>query len=156
MVQKIRAATDARRDDTTVIVARTDARAAHGMAEALDRATSYASAGADVLFIEGLLNRNELATAGRALPDTPKIANIVAGGKTPMLAREELNALGYAIVLYANAALQGAVFGTLTVMRELRDHGTLETVTEQLATFSERQRLVDKDHYDTLGKAYSG
>jgi 2-methylisocitrate lyase-like PEP mutase family enzyme len=154
MVQKIHAATDARRSSDTVIVARSDARAGHGLEAALDRAAAYAEAGADVLFVEGLHTEDELRDAGRAVPGTPKLANIVEGGKTPMLPRSELHDMGFAIVLYANAALQGAVHGTQTVLRALRDEGSLQAVVHELAPFSERQRLVRKDRYDELEQAY--
>jgi 2-methylisocitrate lyase-like PEP mutase family enzyme len=107
-----------------------------------------------VLFIEGLHSEDELRAAGRAVPATPKLANIVEGGKTPMLPRAQLHDMGFAIVLYANAALQGAVHGTQTVLRGLRDHGSLQPVIHELAPFSERQRLVRKDRYDKLEQAY--
>ena len=154
MVQKVRAAVDARRDPDTVLVARTDARAARGLAEALDRAASYAAAGADVLFIEGLRDEEELRAAGAAVPGTPKLANIVEGGKTPMLPRARLRELGFAVVLYANAALQGAVFGSTQVLTGLRDHGTLEPVLDQLAPWARRQQLVRRDHYQELEQRY--
>lgn len=154
MVQKVRAAVDARRDPDTVLVARTDARAARGLADALDRAAAYAAAGADVLFIEGLRDEEELRAAGAAVPGTPKLANIVEGGKTPMLPRARLRELGFAVVLYANAALQGAVFGSTQVLIGLRDHGTLEPVLDQLAPWARRQQLVRRDHYQELEQRY--
>jgi 2-methylisocitrate lyase-like PEP mutase family enzyme len=76
MQQKIHAAVDSRRDDDTVIIARTGARAAHSLDEALDRGAAYAEAGADVLFIEGL-RADELRSAGKSTPGTPKLANLV-------------------------------------------------------------------------------
>ena len=156
MVGKIKAATDSRRDDATVVVARTDARAGHGLAAALERAAAYSAAGADVLFIEGLLDRDELVAAGAAVPETPKLANIVSGGKTPMLPRQELHEIGYAIVLYANAALQAAVRGTREVMSALRTDGDLSGVSDRLATFTERQRLVRKEQFDKIDSTYAG
>jgi 2-methylisocitrate lyase-like PEP mutase family enzyme len=154
MAQKIRAATDARRDPDTVIVARTDARAAHGLTEALDRAAAYAQAGADLLFIEGLRDEDELRAAGAAVPGTPKLANLVEGGKTPMLPRARLHELGFAVVLYANAALQGAVHGTTTVLTGLRDHGSLEPVRADLTPWAQRQRLVRREVYQELAERY--
>jgi 2-methylisocitrate lyase-like PEP mutase family enzyme len=155
MMQKIRAAAESRRDPSTVIVARTDARAAHGLNAALDRAEAYAQAGADVLFIEGLRDRDELRAAGRSTPGTPKLANIVAGGKTPMLPRAQLHAWGFAVVLYANAALQGALYGTRQVLSALRTGGDLHAVEGQLTPFADRQRLVRKDRYDELELRFS-
>ncbi|HEX3782413.1 MAG TPA: oxaloacetate decarboxylase [Pseudonocardiaceae bacterium] len=154
MAQKIHAATDARRDVDTVIVARTDARAAHGLISALDRAAAYAEAGADVLFIEGLRDIDELRAAGAAVPGTPKLANLVEGGKTPLLPRADLHELGFAIVLYANAALQGAVHGTTTVLAGLREHGSLGPVLGDLTPWAQRQRLVRRDRYQELEERY--
>ncbi|HEX4250609.1 MAG TPA: oxaloacetate decarboxylase [Pseudonocardia sp.] len=156
MVGKIRAAVAGRRDPSTVIVARTDARAAHGLDAALERAAAYAEAGADVLFLEGLRSREELRAAGSSTPGTPKLANIVAGGKTPMLPRAELHELGFAVVLYANAALQAAVHATQQVLGALRTGGDLRGVEDQLASFTDRQRLVRKEHYDEIGQKYGG
>ncbi|HEY4460935.1 MAG TPA: oxaloacetate decarboxylase [Pseudonocardiaceae bacterium] len=154
MVQKLHAAVDARRDADTMIVARTDARAAHGLTEALDRANAYAEAGADLLFVEGLRNEDELRAAGAAVPGTPKLANIVEGGKTPMLPRARLRELGFAVILYANAALQGAVHGSTEVLSGLRDHGTLEPVIDRLTPWARRQQLVRHEHYQELEQRY--
>jgi len=154
MHQKVRAAVDSRRSQDTLIIARTDARARHGLAAALDRAAAYAEAGADVLFIEGLHSRDELCAAGKAVPGVPKLANMVEGGKTPLLPREELLAMGFSVLLYANAAMQGAIRGTQTVLAGLRDAGALDPVLDQLAPWDERQRLVRRADYDHLENRY--
>jgi 2-methylisocitrate lyase-like PEP mutase family enzyme len=151
MEQKLCAALDARRDSDTVIIARTDARAAHGLADALSRAEIYAAAGADVLFIEGLHDAPELHAAAGAAPGAPKLANIVEGGKTPMLPRAELHAMGYAIVLYANAALQGAIHGMQAALEGLRDSGVLEP---GVTPFADR-RLVHQERYARLEARYA-
>jgi 2-methylisocitrate lyase-like PEP mutase family enzyme len=154
MVQKIHAAVDARSDENTVIIARTDARANHGPDAALDRAAAYAAAGADVLFIEGLHSREELRAAGKCTPGIPKLANMVEGGKTPLLSRDELVAMGFSIILYANAAMQGAILGSQTVLKSLRGTGSLNAARDQLAPWEERQRLVRKATYDELEHRY--
>jgi 2-methylisocitrate lyase-like PEP mutase family enzyme len=145
MRQKIRAATESRRSAETLIVARTDARAAHGIDEALERAAAYAAAGADVLFIEGLHSRDELVAAGAAVPGVPK---------TPLLPRDELLSMGYSVLLYANAALQGAIHGTQAVLVGLRDAGSLDPVRNKLAPWDERQRLVRRKEFDELEQHY--
>jgi 2-methylisocitrate lyase-like PEP mutase family enzyme len=155
MVQKIHGAVDSRRDDSTVIIARTDARANHGLEAALERAEAYAAAGADVLFIEGLHSREELRAAGMCMPGIPKLANMVEGGKTPLLSRDELVAMGFSIILYANAAMQGAILGSQTVLTSLRDTGSLDAARAHLAPWEERQRLVRKAAYDELEHHYS-
>jgi len=107
-----------------------------------------------VLFIEGLHSRDELCAAGKAVPGVPKLANMVEGGKTPLLPREELLAMGFSVLLYANAAMQGAIRGTQTVLAGLRDAGALDPVLDQLAPWDERQRLVRRADYDHLENRY--
>ena len=154
MISKIKAATDARRDHNMQIIARTDARAIEGLEAAMERAQAYVEAGADITFVEAVTSHEEM----RAVPARlacPQIINIVYGGKTPPLSFEELDQLGYGFVLYANAALQAAVAGVQHVLGELREHGSLDTVKDRLATFAERQRLVRKDAYDELDQRYA-
>lgn len=154
MISKIKAATDARRDHNMQIIARTDARAIEGFEAAMERAQAYVEAGADITFVEAVTSHEEM----RAVPARlacPQIINIVYGGKTPPLSFEELDQLGYGFVLYANAALQAAVAGVQHVLGELREHGSLDTVKDRLATFAERQRLVRKDAYDELDQRYA-
>lgn len=103
MVSKIKAALDARGDANTLIVARTDARAVEGIEQAIERAHAMTEAGADVIFIEAPESMEELH--GIAKLPAPQVVNIVIGEKTPMPSIEELRGLGFAIVLYANAAL---------------------------------------------------
>jgi 2-methylisocitrate lyase-like PEP mutase family enzyme len=155
MVQKIHAAVDTRRDENTVIIARTDARASQGLEAAIERADVYATAGADVLFIEGLHSSEELRATGECAPGVPKLANMVEGGKTPLLSRGELVAMGFSIILYANAAMQGAILGSQTVLTSLRDTGSLDAARDHLAPWEERQRLVRKAVYDELEHRYS-
>src|SRR6185437_6949214 len=100
MVAKLHAALDARRDDATLIIARTDARQSDGLEAALERAELYREAGADVIFVEAPRSRGELAEIGRRV-DGPLLVNIVEGGDTPQLPADELGALGFSIVLYA-------------------------------------------------------
>jgi len=153
MVQKIRAAADARIDADMVIVARTDAIAVNGFEDAIDRANSYIEAGADMTFVEAPRDAQQIAAIPKLA--VPQLLNIVAGGLTPMVPRAELEAMGYALVLYANAALQAAVAGMQTVLGHLKDSGSLDGVADKLAGFAERQRLVNKPHFDALEKKYS-
>lgn len=153
-VARIRAALDARRDAETLIMARTDAAACTGLDDAIDRANQAREAGADCLFIEGPRSREELERIPREV-DGPVLINLVYGGNTPVLARDELAEMGYAMVLYANAALQAAVAGMQRVLGHLRATGSIAGVMDELATFEERQRLVRKPHYDELERRYA-
>ena len=153
MVQKIKAAVDARRDGDLQIVARTDARATEGLEAAIARAQAYVEAGADVTFVEAPLDAAEMQRIARETT-VPQIANMVFGGLTPPLPQTELAALGFGGVLYANAALQAALKAVSNVMQALRRDGSLDAVADQLAGFAERQQMVGKAHYDELEQRY--
>jgi 2-methylisocitrate lyase-like PEP mutase family enzyme len=153
MVAKIHAACDARRDPQTLIMARTDAAGVHGLAQAIDRANLYAQAGADLLFIEAPTSADEV----RQLPSQvacPLLINMVIGGKTPLAPASELGELGFALVLYANAALQGAVAGMQQALGHLQQQGRLDEDPRLVASFAERQRLVNKSFWDELENRY--
>jgi 2-methylisocitrate lyase-like PEP mutase family enzyme len=154
MVAKIKAATDARRDQSLQIIARTDARAVEGSDRAIERAQAYAEAGADIIFIEAPTSVEELRRVAGAV-DRPQIANIVFGGKTPDPGHDELKRMGFAFVLYANAALQAALKGAADVLTALKQTGSLDAVADKLASFDQRQRAVGKDEWDALEKKYS-
>ena len=152
MVQKVRAAADARQDDDLIIVARTDARAALGFEEAVERAAAYLEAGADVTFIEAPQSEDEVAAIPQRLPG-PQVINMVQGGRTPLLGLEELES--YAIALYANAALQGAIYGMQNVLGHLHEHGSMVGVLDEIAGWDERQRIVGHYVFEKLDEKYA-
>mgnify|MGYP002621529044 CR=1 FL=1 len=152
-VAKIKAAADARRDPDLLIMARTDAAAVHGFEAAVERAQKFAEAGADILFVEAVTREEEV----RALPQRlakPQLMNMVIGGKTPIFNATELGELGFGIVLYANAALQGAVMGMQKALTVLRDEKEVKESSGLVTPFAERQRLVGKDRWDALEQRY--
>jgi 2-methylisocitrate lyase-like PEP mutase family enzyme len=152
MVQKIKAAVDARIDPDLLIVARTDAIAVEGFSAAIDRAHAFREAGADIGFVEAPLNDEQMkAIAG--LP-WPQIANIVIGGKTPERANDEMKKIGFAGVLYANTALQAAVFGMQRALNHLKNNGQMGNATDMLTAFTERQRLVDIASFQAMERKY--
>ena len=153
MVQKIKAALDARTDPDLQIVARTDARAIEGIDAAIARALAFVEAGADVTFVEAPLDAAELERIARDIP-APQVANMVFGGLTPALAQSELKKLGFGGVLYANAALQAALKSVSEVMAALKRDGSLAHVGDRLAGFEERQQAVAKAGYDALEQRY--
>ena len=153
-VSKIKAAVDARTDPDFLVMARTDAAATHGFEAAVERAMRFAEAGADILFVEAVTKAEEI----RALPQRlgpPQLMNMVIGGKTPIFGAEELGQLGYGIVLYANAALQGALAGMQKALTVLRDTKRVDEDPNLVAPFAERQRLVGKPAWDALEKKYT-
>ncbi len=152
MVGKIRAAVDARRDGL-LVMARTDAAAVHGFEAAVERAQQYAEAGADILFVEAVTSADEMRALPRRLA-TPQLMNMVIGGKTPIASADELGQLGYGFVLYANAALQGALAGMQKVLGQLKANGEVREDPALVAPFAERQRLVGKPQWDALEQRY--
>lgn len=123
MARKVKVAVDSRSSDDTMIIARTDARTAYGLDEALRRAEAYAKAGADILFIEAPESEAELATIGRSF-DLPLIANRVEGGATPVLARERLAELGFQIAIYPAAGFLAAAAALEGIYSALAERGT--------------------------------
>ena len=154
MVSKIRAAADSRRDPNLLIVARTDARATEGLDAAIARALAYRDAGADVTFVEAPTSVDELREVGRRVPG-PKLANMVEGGVTPILSAAELGELGFAIALFANAALRSAQKAVSATLEELLREGTTTGLLDRMATWQERQDAVGKSEYDELERRYS-
>ena len=153
-VSKIKAAVDARQDPDLLIMARTDAAATHGFEAAVERAQKFAEAGADILFVEAVTTPDEIRALPRRLVK-PQLMNMVIGGKTPIFNATDLGELGYGIVLYANAALQGAVAGMQKALTVLRDVKEVQESSGLVATFAERQRLVNKPEWDALEKRYT-
>ena len=154
MEAKIKAAADARKDQDLMIIGRTDSAAVQGFDAAIERAQRMAEAGADILFVEAVESEAEIRKLPQLL-DRPLLINIVIGGKTPTLDADVFGAMGFSIVLYANAALQGAVAGMNKALGVLRERGRIDEDPEIVASFAERQRLVDKDFYDELERRYT-
>ena len=153
MAAKVRAAVDARRDGM-LVVTRTDARANEGFAAAIDRANLYVEAGADVTFVEAPETLDEVARIPGLIP-VPQMLNLVIGGRTPMLDQAEAAAMRFGLVLYANAALQGAIAGMQGALGALKQRGRLDEEGGPAARFGERQRLVDKPGFDALERRYA-
>jgi 2-methylisocitrate lyase-like PEP mutase family enzyme len=155
MVQKIHAAVDARDSESTLIIARTDARQVSGLDDALDRAQAYREAGADVLFVEAPEGVSEIDAIATRFAGVPLMLNLVEGGKTPLVETNALGEKGYVMALYANAALRAAQRAVTSVMTALRKSGTTTGVIDSLASWEERQEMVGKTHFDLLEQKYA-
>jgi 2-methylisocitrate lyase-like PEP mutase family enzyme len=153
MVDKVKAAVDARRNGV-LIIARTDARMVEGFDSAIERAGSYIEAGADMTFLEAPQTPEEISKIPTLLR-APQLLNMVVGGKTPIIDRAAAAEMGFAFVLYANVALQGAIKGMQAALLALRERGSVSEAEEIIATFAERQRLVDKPAFDALEQRYA-
>jgi 2-methylisocitrate lyase-like PEP mutase family enzyme len=140
-IHKIKAAVDARGDRDFFIVARTDALAAVGIDEAIERVTSARAAGADASFVEAPTSLVEMKEIGRRSP-APNVANMIEGGKTPVLQLQELSALGFQLILYPLTALFAAARVIDSMYRKLKEHGTTPADTAQLMSFAEFNELI--------------
>lgn len=143
MQTKIAAACEARTDDALVIIARTDARSAYGIDEAIERGRAYAEAGADVLFVEAPRTVAELALAGRELAGTPLIVNVVEGGRTPQLEPAEYAELGFGVVLFANYLMRSMHLAGREALAHLAERGETASRADRMASWEERQSLFN-------------
>ncbi len=142
MVDRIRAAVDARIDSGFVVMARTDAHAVEGQRAAIDRAQRYVEAGADMIFAEALTSLDEYRQFTQAVR-APVLANITEFGRTPLFNAQELASVGVAIVLYPLSAFRAMSRAAENVYGAIRQHGTQASLIEQMQTRAEL--------YDVLG-----
>ena len=155
MAGKIRAACDARRDDNTLIIARTDAVAVEGMEAALARAEQYAEAGADVLFVEALRSREDMTAAiARLGSRAPLLANMVEGGKTPVLPAAELEAIGFRIVIFPGGTVRALSFALRDYLASLHAHGTTTPYLDRMLSFQALNDVIGTPEMLALGKQY--
>jgi len=155
MVGKIKAALDARPNDKVLIVARTDAIAVEGFAAALDRAEAYVEAGADVLFIEAPGSADELAEIGRRFKGrVPLLANMVEGGKTPLMDAEALEALGYRIAIFPGGTVRALAHALADYFDSLKAHGTTLPYREKMLDFKGINDVLGTDDMLKAGRRY--
>ncbi|MBV9288674.1 MAG: isocitrate lyase/PEP mutase family protein [Hyphomicrobiales bacterium] len=145
MVRKIKVAVEARTSADFLIIARTDARSALGLAEAIRRACAYAEAGADLLFVESPESEAEMAETGRELGSKPLVANMVEGGRTAVVSGARLAELGYALAIYPVAGLLAAAAALEAVYRQIGSTGSSLGAGVALYPFAEMNRLMGFD-----------
>ncbi|MGK5113208.1 MULTISPECIES: isocitrate lyase/PEP mutase family protein [unclassified Geodermatophilus] len=154
MQAKLQAARDAREDDALVLVARTDARSAEGIDEAIRRGAAYVEAGADVLFVEAPRTVEELARVGRELAGVPLVVNVVEGGKTPELSVEAYGDLGFSFVLYANFVMRAALRAAADALAHLAAEGETRSYSDRIAAWHVRQELFHLPAYQAAERHY--
>lgn len=154
MVAKIKAAVDAREDNDFVIIARTDARTTHGIEEAIERGKLYEKAGADVLFIESPESVEEMQLIAKSF-NVPVLANMVEGGRTPLLPNDQLEEIGYDIVIYPTASTYITAASVLNLMRELKEKGTSKHLIENMISFEDFNSLIGLNKIRELEKKYA-
>ena len=154
MVRKIRVAVDARESKDFLIIARTDARTALGLDEALRRAEAYARAGADILFVESPESEEEMRRIGRSF-DLPLVANMVEKGRTPVLSRAELESIGYKLAIFPVTALLASVQAMAGVYRTLKDQGSSAGGSQPLYDFGDLTKLMGFEDVWAFEKRYA-
>lgn len=142
MVEKVRAAVEARHSEDFVIIARTDARAVEGIDGALERARCYREAGADVLFVEAPQSEEEIAAVAEAFRDVPLLFNWVESGKTPPVPLERLKELGFRLIIFPVSTLLAATHSIREVLARIHTEGTPISVMDQLLPLGEFIDLI--------------
>jgi 2-methylisocitrate lyase-like PEP mutase family enzyme len=151
MVAKVRAAADARVDPETLLIARTDALQVNGLADAIDRCLAYAEAGADVTFVDAPSSREQLAEIVEAVrPASHVMANMTETGKTPAMTAQELEALGYSLVIFPSSQSWLFVRAYEELCAELLATGTTAGIADRFKSFDEVNELVGKSRWDAI------
>lgn len=152
-IMKIRAAVDAAAG-RALIIARTDARAVHGLEEALARAEAFHEAGAEIIFVEAPRSIEEMRQIGAC--SGYQVANMVEGGLTPLISLEEAESMGFTILLQANCTMRAAAQGMKEILAHLREHGSTIDVLDRMISMDERNRLTQMDTIRTWESKYGG
>jgi methylisocitrate lyase len=154
MVKKIEAALDARRDPDLVIMARTDARGVYGLDHAIERAKAYVKAGADMIFIEAPQTIEELRKVAKSV-EVPTMANMVEGGKTPLVSVRALEEMGFKIVVFSGSAQKIAIKSMQELFNTLKMTGSLEHVSNKIVSLSDRSELLELWRFYEMEKKYT-
>jgi 2-methylisocitrate lyase-like PEP mutase family enzyme len=154
MAGKIKAAVDARHSGETLVIARTDAIALEGFERAIERAELYREAGADLLFVEAPHTRTELARIPASLRGVPVMANMVEGGKTPLIAAGELERMGFALVIFPGGIVRALARTADEYYASLAAHGTSEPFRSRMLDFTSLNGLIGTPEMLALGKRY--
>jgi 2-methylisocitrate lyase-like PEP mutase family enzyme len=155
MIGKIHAAVDARRRTDTLIIARTDAAAVEGFESALERAESYAEAGADILFVEAPRTREQLGAVAKALKNcAPLLSNMVEGGQTPILSERELEALGFRLVIFPGAIVRALARAAAEFYGALKRDGTTDAFRDRMFDFETLNGFLGTADMLARGEAY--
>ena len=155
MVGKLRAAVDARRDDDTLIIARTDAVAVEGFDAALERAARYAEAGADLLFVEAVRSRDQMQQLNQVLGALcPLMANMVEGDMTPVTSAQELAEIGYRLVIFPGGTVRALTHALQGYLASLHTHGSTLPWRDRMLDFDALNAVIGTPELLALGQRY--
>jgi 2-methylisocitrate lyase-like PEP mutase family enzyme len=153
MVQRLKAARDALHDPDFMVIGRTDAIAVEGFDAALDRAAAYLEAGADMIFVEAPTSEQQIADIAKRLPGY-KLINMFHGGKTPLLPADKLKAFGYHVVIIPSDTQRAAINAMQRVLATIARDGSAAAMIGDMASFQEREAVVDTPGYLARDKHY--
>jgi 2-methylisocitrate lyase-like PEP mutase family enzyme len=157
MVGKIKAATDARASEETMVIARTDAIAVEGFERALERAHLYAAAGADMLLVEAPGSSEELTRVVSELKGTlPLMANMVEGGRTPIRSTGALEELGFSLVIFPGGIVRALARAAQDFYASLKANGTTDPFRDRMFDFDQLNAVIGTPAMIAAGKAYEG
>jgi 2-methylisocitrate lyase-like PEP mutase family enzyme len=154
MVAKIKAAVDARQDPDFMIITRTDAIAVEGLERALERGQAYREAGADMLFIEAPVGREQVEQVAQRFKGVPLLYNMAASGKTPDIPAAELGQLGFKLAIFPNYVILAAIPAIQAMLRELKKTGTIGHWRDRMATFKEFTEIAGLPEVQQLEARY--
>ncbi len=152
MAGKIKAAVDTRRNPDFLIIARTDAIATHGFEQAIERGRLYAEAGADILFIEAPVDREQLAQIPRLLAPIPTLLNM--GPRTPNISFDEIKSMGYAVTIYPGLCLAAIITSCMDELKRLKETGRQRELTDVLQAFLDLNNFLGAGYYNELEQRY--
>lgn len=154
MAYKIHVARNSLSDPDFVLIARTDAIAVEGFEAALERANAYLEAGADVIFVEAPETIEQIEQIAKRIPQ-PKLINMFYGGKTPLIPTAKLHELGYSIVIIPSDLQRAAIRAIEKTLASITKNGDSAEISEHLATFNEREKIIGTEKYLQLDKNFS-
>lgn len=153
MCIKIRAAIAARTSSDFLIIARTDAIAVEGFESAIERAKHYCEAGADMIFVEAPQSLEQIVRISQILP-VPKLINMFYGGKTPLVPTNDLEAMGYKIVIIPSDLQRAAIKAMQLTLQAIAQDGNSASVANQLVSFQDREKIIDTQRYLQWGETH--
>ncbi|MGI9565810.1 MAG: isocitrate lyase/PEP mutase family protein [Nitrosopumilus sp.] len=151
--EKLSAAVDARENKDFIIVARTDARASHGLEDAIERSKQNKKTGADAVFVEAPQSFEEMKKIGNEIK-APLVANMIEGGATPLNSAEKIHKIGFKIILYPLSVLYANTFATMNILNELKNSGNTKKYKQKLVNFDQFNDIVELPKFKKMEKKY--
>lgn len=152
MVGKIKAAVDTRQDENFLIIARTDALATDGFDHAIERGQMFDEAGADIIFIEAPVSREQVEKIPKLLPSKPLLLNLAP--RTPNFSAQEIQDMGYAVALYPGVCIAGVITGCIEEVRRLKETGKQRNFEDFIQSFVEMNNFLGLQYYSDLERKY--